>query len=264
MLKLLKIEFRKLISNPGFWVLYIFYVLFMIAGVYGSNVGNSFMAMSGANPFPIDWKALTGSFFLGFANLFLSLLVIFYVTNDYSFRIYRQNVIDGLSRVELFLAKTLTIFCLCLFTLILMFLFELLFAQLLGEGLYKQDFSANIEYLGYFFIKLFGYMCVALFLGLFLKRGAVATIALIMWFGLEMVSYFVSVFIQDKSWAKFLTYGPFNWFDKMLTNAGFTVNNAPAPSVGDVSIPLFLAGSAVYIAIFLSLSAYKLTKQNLN
>ena len=111
MTTLLKIEFRKNLSYPTFWALIGFYLIFLLLAVY-SLQGMDFQTQTeegmqdislGYYAFPMVWQ--TVSYIAGYMGLFLAILVIINITNEFSFRTLRQSVINGQSRMEFLLSK---------------------------------------------------------------------------------------------------------------------------------------------------------------
>src|SRR6185295_15403942 len=105
MYSLLKIEWQKLKTYRTFWTILLLYVvLFPVANILladllqkmiGSNKMTQHMIVN-YFAFPHVWRAVpyVGGYFL----VLPAILLIILVTNEYTFKTHRQNVIDGLSR----------------------------------------------------------------------------------------------------------------------------------------------------------------------
>jgi len=118
MLHLLKIEFRKMYSYRTFWVvcgLYFLTIGFSTAtgmeflkwlsntiGKFGQELNTDRIPLY---HFPDVWLNLV--WWSGFFKVSLGIMVVISITNEYTYRTIRQNVIDGLSRWEFLLSKVL-------------------------------------------------------------------------------------------------------------------------------------------------------------
>jgi ABC-type transport system involved in multi-copper enzyme maturation permease subunit len=107
------------------------------------------------------------------------------MSNEYSNKTIKQNLIDGLSKKEFILSKFLTVITFSLVSTIFVFVVSLIL------GLVYSDFNeisiilTNLEFLIAFFIKLTGFFSFCLFLGVLVKRSAFALGFLILWQVLE-------------------------------------------------------------------------------
>ncbi|GAA4461315.1 hypothetical protein GCM10023093_05750 [Nemorincola caseinilytica] len=179
MLALLSIEWLKLRKYRTFWVLLGLFALLLplwnyeiASGVLklGGSGKDGINLLNTAYSFPEVWANLGfwGSIFI----LFLSILVIIITTNEYSFRTNRQNVIDGLTRMQFFHTKVLLVVT---FSLIIT-LYFLLLGVLFGKG-YSGSFSgafSDLKSVFYFFVMCLDYMGLALLLSFAIKRSGLA------------------------------------------------------------------------------------------
>ena len=116
MLHLLKIDLKKLTSYRTFWVICGLY-FFTLAMATASGMEflkwlASFVEGFGQSininriplyHFPDVWQNLAWS--SGLLKIMLGIMVLISITNEYSYRTVRQNIIDGLSRREFLLSK---------------------------------------------------------------------------------------------------------------------------------------------------------------
>ena len=181
MLHLLKIEWLKLKNYRTFWILFILYIIsnygvmriahFVYLDV-ADNVGKNKIAatLMGVNPFtfPSVWQ--TATYMCSFLLFIPALLVIISVTNEFSYKTHRQNIVDGLSRMQFISVKLVLVVIASLLATLLAFLMGLTFG--LTEG---STFSFDkIEYIGYFFIQALSYCSVAMVFSLLLKRSGLS------------------------------------------------------------------------------------------
>jgi len=105
MIRLLKIDFRKLKSYRTFWVLNTMYY-FLIASIpisiyeflkWLKGKGVDFDEFDPTripiSHFPDVWQNLT--YIYVFLKFFLAIIVIISITNEYTYKTIRQNIIDG-------------------------------------------------------------------------------------------------------------------------------------------------------------------------
>lgn len=181
MIPLLQTELRKVLPYRTFWViLLIFGGLLLLIFYSSSNITvNDRQLGSAPFLFPGIWMNLT--YIASFFNLLLGILVVILVTDEYTFRTLRQQVIDGRSRAEAILAK---------FWLILALAFGAAFFLLLvGLGL-GLSYSPQVEglavvqemyLLGFYLVQAVGYMCLALLIGHLMRKSGLAILGLLVY-----------------------------------------------------------------------------------
>ena len=111
MKKLFNLEKIKALSYPAFRTLMIihfllFFLVILVVSRWHFSVPG--FSIKGLYQFPNIWTFFpwVASWF----NLFLAIVIIVLVGNEFSFRTFRQNVIDGLSRNDLIKGKLILIF----------------------------------------------------------------------------------------------------------------------------------------------------------
>lgn len=177
MQNLLKIEWLKIKNYRTFWILF---ALFIIA-VFGLNliVFRLKQVIDAADPmvkvltggpfgFPDVWK--TVGWMTGWLLYFPGFIMIFLVSNEYTFKTHRQNIIDGWSRKEFVAVKLVMAAVLAAICTILMFAASMVFGFASGTS-FRVD---NLQYVLYFFVLSYVYMLFALTLALMLKRAALS------------------------------------------------------------------------------------------
>ena len=185
MLRLLNIEFQKLKYNKAAKVIVITYFVLitfiaLIASIEFNFAGVHFrIADQGIFNFPYIWHFNT--YIAAWAKLFLAIVIVSMMANEYSHRTLKQNLIDGLSKKEFILSKFLTVVSFALISTLFVFVVSMIL------GLFYSDFNelsiifSDLEFLLAFFVKLMGFFAFCLFLGIFVKRSAFALGFLILW-----------------------------------------------------------------------------------
>ncbi|MDR0793509.1 MAG: ABC transporter permease [Chitinophagaceae bacterium] len=198
-ISLLKIEWLKIKSYRTFWVLAILSFI-SLAGIsyivwYGQEqVAHNANTMGGAamlgSPFqfPDVWQ--TVSWISSFIITLPGLLVIILTTNEYNYKTHRQNIIDGISRMQFIGTKILLVTKIAAIFTILNFLVALLFGLALSASFFSFD---RIEYIGYFFLQSLSYLYLALLFSVLFKRSGLA-IALYILYALIIKNILWAVF----------------------------------------------------------------------
>lgn len=182
MLQLLSIEWLKLKNYRTFWILSGLY-LFSIIGlnlivfqiqqsIYkAKETGEVAEMILGRTPysFPTAWQmtAYVSSFLLFIPGL----IIVIGLTNEYSFRTHRQNIIDGWTRREFIVVKILGAFILSAVSTIMVAITAVLFGYADGGG--PIDFE-GFKYILLYFIQASSYTMVALLIAVLVKRGGLA------------------------------------------------------------------------------------------
>ncbi len=185
-MNLIKIEFRKLIYYPTFWVLSVSYFLLMSIVLKGlgsfkmqvnagsTNTQNNSLDFGslGVYSFPDVWQVIT--YMAGFFFIIPSILIIITVCNEYEFRTFRQNLIDGLTRVEWLTSKLISLFVLCFVSTVFVFAMILIlgFSNSPDTSTTLVWQKSNLIFI--YFIQMFGYTSFAFMLANLLKRAAIS------------------------------------------------------------------------------------------
>lgn len=185
MIRLLHIEFIKLWNNRASKVLIISYFVLLtsiaLVAAIKFDIGpiKFHLAEIGIFNFPYIWHFNT--FITAFFKLFLAIVIVSMMANEYSNKTIKQNLIDGLSKKEFILSKFLTVVTFSLVSTLFVFVVSLIL------GLAYSDFNevsiifSDLEFIVAFFIKLMGFFSFCLFLGILVKRSAFALGFLIIW-----------------------------------------------------------------------------------
>ncbi len=178
-MKLLRIELHKILYCRTAWVILALFAGLLVLILYSS----SHVTINGEQmgyelyKLPSFWRTLT--YTASFFNLLFGILVIVLVTDEYTFRTFRQQVIDGLSRAELVLAKFYLILGLATIGTLFLLGLGLYFGLLYTPNVKIADVFAKIDALPYYFIQAVGYMVLAMFFALLIRKSGMAIVAFI-------------------------------------------------------------------------------------
>ena len=191
MLRLLAIEFHKLRFSRSAKVLVTTYFILitfiaLIASIEFSFGGATFrVADQGIFNFPYIWHF--NSYVAATLKLFLAIVIVSMMSNEYSNRTLKQNLIDGMSKKEFVLSKFLTVASFALLSTIFLFIVSLILGLSFSDYTEISIIFSDMEYLLAYFIKLTGFFTFCMFLGVLVKRSAFALGFLFIWWILESI-----------------------------------------------------------------------------
>lgn len=187
--RLLHIEFIKLWNNRSSRILVFSYFVLLtsiaLVAAIKFNIGpiQFHLADQGIFNFPYIWHFNT--FITALFKFFLAIVIVSMMSNEYSNKTIKQNLIDGLSKKEFILSKFLTVVSLSLISTVFVFLVSLILGLIYSDYNEFSIIFSNLEFLVAFFVKLTGFFSFCLFLGVLVKRSAFALGFLFLWFLIE-------------------------------------------------------------------------------
>ncbi|MEH6513531.1 ABC transporter permease [Maribacter arcticus] len=185
MIRLLHIEFIKLWNNRSSKILIIsYFTLLTSIALFAAikfDIGpiQFHLADQGIFNFPYIWHFNT--FITAFFKLFLAIVIVSMMSNEYSNKTIKQNLIDGLSKKEFILSKFLTVISFSLISTLFVFVVSLILGLAYSDYNEISIILTDLEFLVAFFVKLTGFFSFCLFLGVLVKRSAFALGFLILW-----------------------------------------------------------------------------------
>jgi ABC-type transport system involved in multi-copper enzyme maturation permease subunit len=189
MLRLLNIEFLKLKYNRAsrFLIIAYFVALSSIALIAAIkfDIGpvKFHLAEMGIFNFPYIWHFNT--FVAALLKVFLLLVIVSMVANEYSNKTLKQNLIDGLSKKEFILSKFYMVVAFSLISTFFVFTVSIILGLIYSDFNEPSIIFSDLEFLLAYFVKLLGFFSFGLFLGILIKRSAFAVGAMIVWLMFE-------------------------------------------------------------------------------
>ena len=188
MLKLLKLEYYKNLNYRPFKVFTIFYFAILIAllciglvdlKVFGATIN---LKKEGIYNFPEIWNFTT--WIVGLLKIFLGLIIVFSISQEFSNRMFKQNTIDGLSREEFIGSKLLTITIFTVISTVLVFVITLFLGKSYSTVTDSEMVFKEIFFVGNYFVKLFSFFCFLMFLSILLRKSVFVFLAFfVIWIG---------------------------------------------------------------------------------
>ncbi|WP_350287516.1 ABC transporter permease [uncultured Croceitalea sp.] len=189
MVRLLQIEFIKLWNNRASKILITSYFVLLtsiaLVAAIKFDIGpvKFHLAEVGIFNFPYIWHFNT--FVTAFFKLFLAIVIVSMMANEYSNKTIKQNLIDGLSKKEFILSKFLTVISFSLISTVFVFVVSLILGMFYSDYNELSIIFSDLEFIGAFFMKLVAFFSFCLFLGILVKRSAFALGFLFIWQVLE-------------------------------------------------------------------------------
>ena len=193
MKRLLSIEFQKIQKNRASKVLTItYFVLLSLISLIASlkfTIGTFEIniADQGIFNFPYIWHFNT--YVASLFKLFLAVVIVSMMANEYTYGTLKQNLIDGLSKKEFILSKFYVVVSFALISTVFVFIMTLLLGYSFSSYTEISIVFSDLAYLLAYFIKLVGFFSFCLFLGILVKRSAFALGFLVAWYFVEKIIY---------------------------------------------------------------------------
>jgi hypothetical protein len=274
MTKLLKIEWLKIKSYTGFILLSSFFVLGMvtlnyIVYAFKKNVIDKVQAsklLFSSSPFDFDMVWKTVSYYSSFFLMLPALLLVILMSNEFSYKTHRQNIIDGWSRSEFLNVKLAVALIFASGSTLVVILTGLIFGAASGTA-----FSLNgFENVGYFLLKALTYNMVAILISLLTRKSGVA-IALFFIYtifenGVSLLLFFLAVKLKKDSnldLSNLGNYLPMNASDGLLTTPFEQFSGMARSIIPSDNNRLVLAFALAYLVVFYLWSKRKMMRSDL-
>lgn len=270
MKQLLSIEFHKLKKLNSFKVILLIYailsplVMHMLYKFF-NMILEPLSEMTGSdawNPyqFPDIWRFATYS--SSYFNVLMGVIIVVVVTNEYTFRTLKQNVIDGLSIKQVIISKFLSVFVISTIVTVYILLLSLTFG-LINSG--AENIFVDIEYIAIYYLQTICYFSFAFLFAALLKKPALAIILFIVSFVVETI---IGSIISAVGLSSVYAYFPLNAFSKLtplpifedlLKNAQEQAGEMPV--ILDMSTNIII--SLVYMILFFLIAFWVMKRRDL-
>ncbi len=198
MLYLLKVDLKKLTSYHTFWVvcgLYFFTLgmttasgmeflkwLVRMGAEFGADIKVSRIPLY---HFPDVWQNIT--FISGFFKAILAFMVVISITNEFTYRTVRQNIIDGLSRKQFIMSKVYTNLLLSAMSMVMVFVIALITGLIYSPAFVFTDLVMDLEFFPAYFLEVFAFLSFALLLGMVIQRSGLTIVILVLFPMIEAI-----------------------------------------------------------------------------
>ena len=198
MLHLLKVDLKKLFDYRTFWIICGLYFFTLCMGAasgmeflkwlaqliegFGQQINITRIPLY---HFPDIWQNLAWSG--GLLKMGLAIMTVISITNEYTYRTVRQNIIDGLSREQFLMSKVMTNLVLSALSMVMVFLIAVVTGLIYSPAL---DFPYGFTGIGFYpayFLEVFAFLSFALMLGFFIQRSGLTIILLLNSYLIELI-----------------------------------------------------------------------------
>lgn len=274
MLKLLKTEWLKLRNYNAFIIMSSFFTLgvfttnYIVYSVNKNIVGkiNTAGLISTFNPYDFDRTWQTTSYATGWLLLLPALLLIILVTNEFTYRTNRQNIIDGWSREEFIHVKIMLAVITAIITTFLVMITALVFGLFSGTSFSMNGFS----HVGYFMLKALSYNLLAVLISVWIGRTGFAIGIYFIYLGAEnIISQLLDVWSLKLRSDYHIDLGSMGDYLPMNASDGLlTFPDNPIKSFAKANLPtdytgLVISLAILYVVLFFFLSRRRIIRSDL-
>ena len=277
MKRLLTIDLHKIFKNRASKIILLTYFVLLsliaLAAAVKINIGINELqlAREGIFDFPYIWHFTTYS--AAILKIFIAIVVITMMTNEYSYGTLKQNLIAGLSKEEFITSKFLSLVLLAVISTA----FVCVFTFILGF-IYSKDTSAaviftDLQYLVGYLFKLVGFFSMCFFLAVLIKKSAFALGLLFVWNIIEGIIGLILTFsVSEKTADLISSFFPLEAMSNLIKEPVSRLTMIkdmqesldPTGTLKDYSVQFSdIAIVSVWTVIFIAASLYLLKRRDL-
>lgn len=274
MVKSLKTEWLKIKRYNAFLVISIFFVIGVVASNYivysfnknviGKVDSNGMLPDLAPYNFVNTWQ--TTSYTTGWLLMLPALLLIILITNEFTYKTNRQNIIDGWSRETFIDVKLFLAVLIAAASTVLVIITALSFGFASGTTFSMNHFS----HVGFFFLKALSYNLIAAFISVLIKRTGFAIGVFFIYMGAENIlsqildALSVNFRESDKiDLGAVGDYLPMGASDGLLTLPDNFIKSMASKVLPANYFYIVLGFTVFYILLFTFLSRQKIIKSDL-
>ncbi len=192
MMNVLRTEWLKIRNYPAFWwvmamtalsypgINYIFWNIYKEITKKESASGQIAKMLLG-NPFAYPETFHTTAYFSSFFVFIPAIVVIMMITNEYTYKTHRQNIIDGWSRNQFLLSKFFDVVIITLMVTLLYFIIAVV-VGIVASGKSTASMWSKSEYVLYFALQTFSQLSIAFLIGFLVRKSFIALSIFVFYF----------------------------------------------------------------------------------
>lgn len=203
MKRLFTLEYYKNLNYRPFQIFTAMYFVVLTAllfiGLVDIRITDGFsinLKEQGIYNFPKIWNFTT--WIVALLKIFPGLIIVFSICQEFTNRMFKQNLIDGLSREEFIASKMLTIFIFTLISTLLVFGITLAIGMAYSEKTGSDLVLKEIFFIGNYFVKLFTFFSFLMFLSVLLRKSVFVFLVFFLWWIAEGIFGGVEAFLKLK------------------------------------------------------------------
>ncbi len=198
MIRLLKLEYLKNLNYKPFKVFAGLYFIVLIAllfiglvdfDIFGNKIN---LKEQGMYNFPGVWNFTT--YIVGLLKIFLGCIIVFSICQEFSNRMFKQNLIDGLSREEFIFSKLLTTLLFTGFSTLIVFILAFILGKSYSETQESDLIFKEIYFIFNYFLKLFTFFSFLMFLSILFRISIFVFLGFSMFWFVEKILIGVETF----------------------------------------------------------------------
>ena len=191
MIRLLKLEYLKNFNYRPFKVFAGLYFIVLIAllfiglvdfDLFGQKIN---LKEQGMYNFPGVWNFTT--YIVGLLKIFLGCIIVFSICQEFSNRMFKQNLIDGLSREEFIFSKLLTILIFTGFSTIVVFIMAFALGKSYSDTQESELIFKETYFIFNYFLKLFSFFSFLMFLSILFRKSIFVFLGFFMFWFVEKI-----------------------------------------------------------------------------
>ncbi|MGC4130554.1 MAG: ABC transporter permease [Bergeyella sp.] len=224
MKRLFTLEFYKNLAYKPFRIFSVLYFIILAAllfiGLVDIKITEGFqinLKEQGIYNFPEIWNFTT--WIVAILKIFLGLIIVFSICQEFTNRMFKQNLIDGLSREEFISSKLLTIFSFTFISTLVVFVLTLIIGYSYSESTESELVFKEMFFIAHYFLKLFTFFCFLMFLSVLFRKSIFVLLAFFLWWTAEGILGGVESYIKfrglNPEQAEKIMYDSF-FFSKIL------------------------------------------------
>ena len=203
MIRLLKLEYLKNLNYNPFRIFALLYFLVLTLLLFIGLVDFDLAGLKvnlkeqGMYNFPGIWNFTT--YIVGLLKIFLGCIIVFSICQEFSNRMFKQNIIDGLSREEFIASKLLTILVFTTFSTLLVFTIALVLGKTYSDTQDGELIFKEIYFIFNYFLKLFTFFTFLMFLSVLFRKSIFVFLGFFMLWFFEKIVIGVETFGVSKN-----------------------------------------------------------------
>lgn len=203
MIRLLKLEYLKNLNYNPFRIFaglyFIVLTLLLFVGLVDFELAGLKINLKeqGMYDFPGIWNFTT--YIVGLLKIFLGCIIVFSICQEFSNRMFKQNMIDGLSREEFIFSKLLTIFVFTGFSTLLVFVIAFILGKSYSSTQESELIFKEIYFILNYFLKLFTFFSFLMFLSVLFRKSIFVFLGFFMIWFVEKVMIGIETFSVSKN-----------------------------------------------------------------
>jgi len=198
MIRLLKLEYLKNLNYRPFKIFALLYFIVLIGLLFIGLVDFDILGIKvnlkeqGMYNFPGVWNFTT--YIVGLLKIFLGCIIVFSICQEFSNRMFKQNLIDGLSREEFIFSKLLTILVFTGFSTLLVFIIGFILGKSYSATQESGLIFKEIYFIFNYFLKLFTFFSFLMFLSILFRKSIFVFLGFFMFWFVEKIMIGVETF----------------------------------------------------------------------